>query len=708
MNSLTNKSIQFFIIIFALVTFRCAKDDAGFSRTNPFDSGGKNWNPPSVNIGIIISITEYGDTASVNINDSLILIATAMDNGKIEKYIWAPTGNAYYDTTVSGTLKVAFSDSGRHVVWVKVVDDDGVVSEADSCVVKVTLDPPVVKAMADTSININDSLTVIATATDNGKVLKYFWSCTGVAYSDTTDLGKLKIAFSDSGRHVVRVKVVDDDGVVSEADSCVVKVTLDPPVVKAMADTSININDSITVVATATDNGKVTKYYWSRTGSVYSDTTVSGMFKVAFSDSGRHIILVKVIDDDGVVSTVDSCVVRVLLDAPLVTMHRDTAVSFGTTLSITVSVMATDVNVGGSIVKYYWDIGINGWDDSTSTNSYTVKTTNGGAVVVRWGARDDDGVMSFDTFTVIFNRPPVSATLIAPISSESWTSFNWSTGKGSLPVILMASDPDGTLDTLTYSLYTGASTGSLSLSYSGRVGTATLRDVDSSSTVYYHLVAHDLFGDSVVSSGTLIAPLPLAGLLDYEGNYYPMEKIGSQTWIRVNLRSTKYNDGSAIPQVTSVDEWAALGTPGYCFYENDTAVAENEKWGALYNWYAINTGKLAPAGWHVPTTADWDTLANYLGGFTVAGSKLKETGTVNWTSANTGATNESGFTALPGGSRSGNGVFDGRTNYGYWWSAQVIDVANARGLDLGSFYEYMGRFNCSKKFGFSVRLVKDR
>lgn len=193
---------------------------------------------------------------------------------------------------------------------------------------------------------------------------------------------------------------------------------------------------------------------------------------------------------------------------PVVTAMADTTVSFITTTSVTVAVTAADTNSGGSIEKYYWDSGANGWDDSTDAGSYTVTTVSGGPVSVRWAARDDDGVFSYDTFTILFNRPPASASVTVPTTNESWVTFDWPTSKGSFPLTISATDPDGAADTMTYTLYTGPSAGSLTLTYSGRLTVDTLDNVYTSATVHYRLVARDIFGDSAVSTDTFVAPPP--------------------------------------------------------------------------------------------------------------------------------------------------------------------------------------------------------
>ena len=141
---------------------------------------------------------------------------------------------------------------------------------------------------------------------------------------------------------------------------------------------------------------------------------------------------------------------------------------------------------------------------------------------------------------------------------------------------------------------------------------------------------------------------------DIDSNVYHTVTIGTQVWMVENLKTTRYNDGQEIPLVTDTVSWENLTSPGYSWFNNDTVFKKS--YGALYNWYTVNTGKLAPAGWHVPTLTEWNTLAAFLGGNTTAGGKMKSTGTIEsdtglWYSPNTNATNSSGFTAIPGGYR---------------------------------------------------------
>jgi len=198
----------------------------------------------------------------------------------------------------------------------------------------------------------------------------------------------------------------------------------------------------------------------------------------------------------------------------------------------------------------------------------------------------------------------------------------------------------------------------------------------------------------------------------------PQVTICTQTWTTKNLAVTAYSDGTPIPQVTDPTAWANLTTGAWCYYNND--VAYNATYGKLYNWYAAvgiydaaslaNPAlrkKLAPTGYHVPTDAEWTTLMTCLGGESIAGGKMKETGTAHWISPNTDATNSSGFTGLPGGYRGFYGTFNDIGNDGYWWSSSELDTTYAwnRGLSyyVGSAYRNAN----NKKDGFSVRCLRD-
>jgi uncharacterized protein (TIGR02145 family) len=195
--------------------------------------------------------------------------------------------------------------------------------------------------------------------------------------------------------------------------------------------------------------------------------------------------------------------------------------------------------------------------------------------------------------------------------------------------------------------------------------------------------------------------LTYGSVSDIDGNCYKTIQIGDQIWIAENLKTTRLNDNTMMLNDT---DWSTFTTQTYCWYNND--IANKNPYGALYNWYAVATGKLCPSGWHVPDNGEWADLEEFLGGNVVAGGKLKETGTTHWTIPNTGATNETGFTALPGGFRDGkvgNSLFYRIGDFGNFWSSGLIPHLHFSGADMfylpaAAVYDYPG---------FYVRCLKD-
>jgi uncharacterized protein (TIGR02145 family) len=206
-----------------------------------------------------------------------------------------------------------------------------------------------------------------------------------------------------------------------------------------------------------------------------------------------------------------------------------------------------------------------------------------------------------------------------------------------------------------------------------------------------------------------LAPLPECPsetVTDIDGNVYQTVTIGNQVWMVTNLKVTHYRNGDPIPNVTDSGSWQGLTTGAFCEYNND--VNNVATYGRLYNWYAaVDSRNIAPAGWHVPNDAEWQTLVNYLGDDAVAGGKLKEVGTTHWYSPNTGATNESGFTALPGGYRFSSGTYLHMGNTAFFWSLTEDFSSNAWFRSLYCNNSEVYRSIVNKQNGFSVRLVRD-
>ncbi len=160
--------------------------------------------------------------------------------------------------------------------------------------------------------------------------------------------------------------------------------------------------------------------------------------------------------------------------------------------------------------------------------------------------------------------------------------------------------------------------------------------------------------------------IPL-NVTDVDGNVYNVVIIGKQGWMKENLKVTHYSDGTEIQNVTGTSEWAALTSGAWSEYNNSASAGAT--YGKLYNGFAVETGKLCPAGWRVPTDDDWTELMDFLGGQSVAGGHIKQTGTSLWKTPNEGATNSSGFTALPAGFRGPTGLFYQNAEVAIWWSS---------------------------------------
>jgi uncharacterized protein (TIGR02145 family) len=238
-------------------------------------------------------------------------------------------------------------------------------------------------------------------------------------------------------------------------------------------------------------------------------------------------------------------------------------------------------------------------------------------------------------------------------------------------------------------------TGTKNVSYS-------VSGLEPGTTYHFRIKADNSLGTTFGEDLTFATVTSSDPVTDIDGNVYNTIPIGNQIWMVENLKTTKYYDGTLIPHVTDNASWINLTTAGFCWY-NDNETLYKSTYGALFNWNAVNSGKLCPAGWHMPEYKDWYDLKNYL----LSGlSGLKETGTSHWTSPNKNATNVTGFTALPGGRRNIDGTFADISIVGYWWSATEKTLSDSWVLFLT--YDGTGVLDFDKKaLGFSVRCLKD-
>jgi len=201
------------------------------------------------------------------------------------------------------------------------------------------------------------------------------------------------------------------------------------------------------------------------------------------------------------------------------------------------------------------------------------------------------------------------------------------------------------------------------------------------------------------------APVNQNIIKDADGNVYTSVQIGTQVWLVENLKTTKFRNNDPIPNITETLAWGAATTSAYCNLSNDEVNAN--LFGRLYNWYAVNDNRnIAPPGWHIPSDAEWATLESFLGGGTVAGGKLKESGSAHWCNQNVGGTNESGFKALPGGTRTDK-LFVTGCQWGTFWSSTEFDADNSYNRILFDTGTEINRVDNNKKFGMSVRCIKD-
>lgn len=314
-----------------------------------------------------------------------------------------------------------------------------------------------------------------------------------------------------------------------------------------------------------------------------------------------------------------------------------------------------------------------------------------------------DGIPSKATLTTEW---PVSITASGATLNGKITSNGGSDIRERGFYFGISSDPELNGTKLT----AGSGTGTFSV---------TVNRLNVNTTYYFRAYAVNSAGESLGSvvyfsinvtasvNKVFNSSLTYGSLTDFDGNEYRTILIGSQIWMAEDLKVTHFNDGTAIPIVTDNLIWGSLTTPAYCWYNND--VANKQNFGALYNWFAVGTGKLCPASWHVPSDSEWTILTDFLGGTNVAGGKLKEAGISHWNSPNTGATNSSGFTSLPTGGRNyPGGVFYGIGVFDAWWSSTEYNYLKPYYRSVASFNELVFRgFGTLKGAGIAIRCVKD-
>ncbi|MFH1119838.1 MAG: FISUMP domain-containing protein [Bacteroidota bacterium] len=348
-----------------------------------------------------------------------------------------------------------------------------------------------------------------------------------------------------------------------------------------------------------------------------------------------------------------------------------------------------------------------------STFPYTVIFEKSSVLLYQNGTcqLDIPGIYNGEYYLVVSHRNSIETWSAHPVSfTGSSVTYDFSTA------VNAAYGNNQKLSGTKYCLFGG------DVNQDGTVDTGDISPLDNDAAVFTEgYVATDVNGDGIVDTGDMTfvdnnaavfigAIFPVNNTVnDVDGNIYQTVNIGSQTWMAENLRTTRFANGEVIPNITDNTQWSVLTTGAWCWYGNDDQY-ENP-YGKLYSWYTVvDSRNLCPEGWQVPTDAEWTTLTDYLGGLNAAGNKLKEAGFEHWVyDPNSNATNQSGFTGLPGGYRYIDGSYLYLGLRSYWWSATDAGAnpETAWGRSLGYNYMAATRGNYYKKDGISVRCLKN-
>lgn len=393
---------------------------------------------------------------------------------------------------------------------------------------------------------------------------------------------------------------------------------------------------------------------------------------------------------------------------PIAYAMADTLVGINDTLKLHCT--ASD-SFGGTISRWEWNINGDGYFETLNGDTTILAPSVAQALVCSLRVTDNDGLSGVDVAIITVT----SSTPSADAGNDTIIGIND-------PINLYGSGTDSDGFIVKYEWKFGdsswviTSNGNTTIEAPGveKIMICSLRVTDDDGLVG----VDDLTIRWRVSDGTIID-----SVIDIDGNKYYGIRLGSQIWTTVNLRTTKYNDGTTIPEITENAAWSNDSLGAYCYYNNDSAANIEKNYGVLYNWYAVSTDKLAPVGWHVPTDAEWDTLQNYLiaNGYnwdgTTTGNKIGKSlaAKTDWiyyvpegvVGHDLLTNNSSGFSALPSGYREGSSNFVNQGHLGGWWSVREYSVSSAYKRRLSFSSEALLNSSPHKRIGSPVRLLRD-
>jgi hypothetical protein len=465
-------------------------------------------------VGIYRPIVTLTGNSTVFAGDSSRYIVSISGERPIKRYVWSfNNGLSFTDTTINPTfLKLwSESDTGVHTIEVMAQTPVGTVSSVDTLTVTVVACTPVVHLSGDSVAFPLDTMRLTVNGFSNCQSMNLFaWSFNGgVSYKDTlsSNFYIKQWGVGDSGLRHIWVKALTWTGLVSRADSMLVRVRSDISPVQLPHDTSVWANDTIAIVARVISPiSSISRFFWTMDHAAQEVPTIGNTLRYSWppNAAGPHILKVRATDDRMTGSIIDSMAITVALQTPTLVHPRDTVTSRSDTILVTLRASES----GAQIVAYLWNIGGLTWTDSGKTPQHKISYFGKDTVTIGVGARDNRGMVAIDSFHIRFYAPPENLRMISPANGDTvrYRSIDSTFTQKRVTFRFSAVDPNGPSDSLLFSLYLGKSSGQLVKIYEGRDSGFAAGNIDTA-TYSWRLVARDKFGDSSSCTWTFMALL---------------------------------------------------------------------------------------------------------------------------------------------------------------------------------------------------------